>query len=131
MNEDAARQVLAETPARTTYQLEIGSIEVSARFTKTLFVRFRPSEELDQLRRSVNEALRLPQSGDFDPHLSLLYKEMPEAKKNEIRGTIALPFERVTFTGLALIAHPMKIITRADVKAWQILAQRSLAESSR
>ena len=131
LEEAAARKVLAEFPASPTYELDVGSIQVCARFTKTLFVRFRLSDELNQLRQSVGEALRLPKSADFDPHLSLLYKEMADEKKNELRETITLPFERVSFTGLALIAHPVKITTRADVEAWRVLARRSLTESSR
>ncbi|MDQ6911792.1 MAG: 2'-5' RNA ligase family protein [Verrucomicrobiota bacterium] len=131
LEEEAACEVLAKVPARPTYELEVGSIEVSARFTKTLFVRFRPSNELNHLRRSVGAALELPDSADFDPHLSLLYKEMDGAKKKELRETIALPFERVSFQGLALIAHPVKITRRADVEAWQVLARRSLGGSSR
>lgn len=130
-DEDAARQVLSHVQARASYALEIKSIEASARFTKTLFVRFRLSEELNQLRQSIGAALGLPEAADFDPHLSLLYKEISEEKKNDLRATIALPFEHVTFEGLALIAHPIRITSREGVEAWKVLARRSLAESSR
>lgn len=130
-DEDAARRVLSNVQARASYALEIESVEVSARFTKTLFVRFRLSDEVNQLRRPISEALGLPKATDFDPHLSLLYKEMSEEKKNDLRATIALPFQRVRFVELALIAHPVKIISREDVEAWKVLARRFLAESSR
>ncbi len=131
LHEQTARLVLAKLPARSTYELEVEAIEVAESFTKTLFIRFVCSDELNELHSALSEALQLPEIEEFDPHLSLLYKELAWAKKKELRSTIAMPFQRIRFTELSLIAHPAEITTRSDVEAWQTIAQRSLAESTR
>ena len=123
---DHVLQLLRNVAARPRYELEIDSAQASEQFTKTLFVRLRSSMELHELRRAINRA-----DGEFDPHLSLLYKEMPMVEKNALAKSIAIPFQRVTFTELSVIAHPEKISTREDVESWRVLARRSLCKSSR
>ncbi len=130
-DEQDALQVVRKLALRSTYELELDCIDVSERFTKTLFLRFRCSDKVNQLRQAIGETLHLPTESEFDPHLSLLYKEMEMAEKKELAGTITIPFQRISFAGLTLIAHPVEITTRADVEAWRTLARRSLPESSR
>lgn len=124
-----AADALQEMPAATRYQLEIEGIHASGEYIKTLFVRFRPSAELYQLRAALGEILDLESGDEFDPHLSLLYKRMPAHEKAILAENVQVPFEQTTFAGLKLIAHPPAVETRADVEAWHSLGERPLAES--
>src|SRR5450631_130249 len=58
VSETTALDALRKVPARSSYELEVDAIEVSEQFTKTLFVRFRTSDELNQLRTTIGAALR-------------------------------------------------------------------------
>ena len=108
----------------TRCELEIEGVCFSDRYTQTLFVRFHLTEELRQLRGAVAQALHCEQEGDFMPHLSLLYKDMPQTEKEELANEIVIPFQSASFAGLTLIAHPAEIRTRADVEAWREISQR-------
>ncbi len=124
-----ATDALREIPAASNYQLEIEGIHASGEYIKTLFVRFRPSGELHRLRAALGEILDLESGAEFDPHLSLLYKEMPASEKASLAENVLIPFELTTFAGLKLIAHPPAVETRADVEAWHSLGERPLAKN--
>ena len=117
---------LQKIPAAAKYQLEIEGIHASGEYIKTFFVRFRPSEKLQRLRAALGEMLDLESAAEFDPHLSLLYKRMPELEKAALAKTVEIPFQKVSFEGMKLIAHPAEIKRRADVEAWQTVEQRRL-----
>jgi 2'-5' RNA ligase len=119
INHDRTLHVLRKLPVASSYELEMEGIFSSPKFTKTLFIRYRLSDELRELRSAIAQALDLESEDDFDPHLSLLYKEMPRREQEELVRSIKIPFQRATFAGLKLIAHPPKIMTRADVEVWR------------
>jgi hypothetical protein len=63
---------------------------------------------------------------EFNPHLSLLYKEMPQDQKAAAASTVELPCERVAFDGLKAIVTPARIETREEVEAWRTIGERRL-----
>ena len=123
-NHERALRALREVSVKTRCELRIEGVHFSERFTQTLFVRFYLSDELRRLSRVFAQALDLESGDDFDPHVSLLYKDMPVADKKELAGWIKISFEQASFEGLKLIAHPPTITTRADVEAWREIDQR-------
>ena len=123
-NDDKTRRVFRNLIVAPNYALEIAGIHFSERHTQTLFVRFHLSEKLRELHRALGQALDLENTDDFDPHLSLLYKEMPLAQLEELARNIKLPFQRVSFAGLKLIAHPPTVTRREDVKAFREIERR-------
>ena len=94
----------------------------TSKFTKTLFVRFQLAPALAALRQSLGV-----DAAGFDPHLSLLYREMPEMTKRELVSSIILPFATVSFTSIQAVRCPSETSTATDVAAWEILATKSLA----
>jgi hypothetical protein len=58
----------------------------------------------------------------FNPHLSLLYKDLPEETKRAAAATVRLPAERVEFNGLDLVRVPTRIETRGDIESWETVA---------
>jgi hypothetical protein len=107
-------------------ELEVDSIEQSEKYTKTLFVRFKPNAELSALRKSIADLLEEEADGSFDPHVSLMYKTMPAHDRAKLAASVALPFERVRFDRITAIKTPAQIDSPEDVHAWQTLWERSL-----
>lgn len=68
---------------------------------------------------------------EFDPHLSLIYKDLPESTRATLAAATTVPSMRVTFDRLRVIRCPDRITTRADVEAWQTLGERFLRDSAR
>jgi hypothetical protein len=64
--------------------------------------------------------------GEFDPHLSLIYKTMPNQSKAQLARSLQLPFERVSFDRIKAVRTPAKIQTAEDVHAWRSLWERLL-----
>jgi 2'-5' RNA ligase len=111
--------------------LQISGIEFSEKYTKTLYVQFRPSADASAMSNSIAEALGSDSGYKFDPHLSLLYKAMPEAQKEEIAREITIPFQQVRFDAVALVSVPASIEGPEDVHAWRTIAERPLAGGAR
>lgn len=102
--------------------LPIVGVDSSASFTKTLFVRFQLTGPLAQLRDSLGM-----KGAVYDPHLSLLYRKLPDSLKRQLATSLSLPFPTVTFNAVAAIRCPAAVATRADVESWERVARQPLA----
>ena len=128
IEKDGALQTLQGIAEDTApLQLKVERIGVAGVYTKTLFVQFRPSVEAGALAARIRAALHGESSYRFDPHLSLLYKDMPLPAKAQLASEIEIPLPRVTFDLLKVIRCPAQIHQREDVEAWQTIGERPLA----
>ena len=123
---------LLDTIAATSFplQLQLAGVESSEKYTKTLYVQFRPSAEA----RAISDALTrgVGDSGyDFDPHLSLLYKTLPDATKQKLARETTISLEQVTFDSVQLVSIPRAIERAEDVRAWRTIAERRLTGTSK
>jgi cyclic phosphodiesterase-like protein len=108
-------------------RLEIRDISSSAKFTKTLFVRFKSSAALEKLIDSLASQLANPRVKPRpDLHVSLLYKKMKASLKKELASMIKLPFREVVFDSIKAMRCVSPITTRANVKAWRQIGTRRL-----
>ena len=121
----AALGKLARVPP---INLDIKRIDFSDKFTKTLFVQFRDSAEAAALTEAVREATGSKSDYELNPHLSLLYKDLPKSEKVEIAGSLELPFDEVVFDRVQVITGRAGTSTRQDVEAWQLLGERRLCK---
>lgn len=121
--ESALERLKGTAAASSACQLEIDQISISEAYTKTLFVQFRASPGASSLSAALSS-----ECGDyhFDPHLSLLYKDMGLAMKEHLAREIQPPFERVSFDALKVITCPAEIRRRKDVEAWRTLCEQRL-----
>lgn len=110
--------------------LEVRSIRFSDAFTKTVFVQFAPSADAAELSAQIGNALGAAGAYQFDPHLSLIYKSMSDSQKRSIALEVALPFTRVRFDAVRLIAGAAHTRTRQDVESWRTLGERHFSETS-
>jgi hypothetical protein len=100
--------------------LTVDSIRTTRAFTKTLFVQFVPSEQLHTLSDRLRQLSATPSDYRLDPHLSLLYKHMPEVDQQRAAETISLPQTQVSFDAVAGNVSPTPTRSRDDVERWEM-----------
>lgn len=98
--------------------LRVADVSESSKFTQTLIVRFRPDEGLDDLVRLLGSR-SVPIK---NPHLSLLYKQLPAVTRRGLCQAIKLPFRKVTFASIVAMGCPSPTETAADVRSWRKVA---------
>lgn len=124
----------SQPPARVLRKLKSGPIRLrihrvafSPEYTKTLFIRFKPSKPLHKLILELGCASDTRVTAPRDRHLSLLYKRrISSATEKELAATIKLPFRVVRFDRVAAVRVNLPIQNRGDIKAWKILATKTL-----
>jgi 2'-5' RNA ligase len=106
--------------------LRVYRVNCSARFSKTLFVRFRGNRRLNALQKefSHNAGRRIPKPAD--PHLSLCYKSLPASARRELASIITLPFKTVRFDVVKSVQTVLPIKSARDVRAWWAIGARHL-----
>jgi len=116
-------QAIKTAPIR----LSVRETSFASKFTKTLFVRFKPNESLEQLIVDLACVAKSRAQAVRDPHVSLLYKKLPPSIKKELASTIRLPFRHVTFDSIQAVRCSLPIRNRADVENWRVVATRRLS----
>jgi len=106
--------------------LAVSRIDCADAFTKTVFVQFRKSARLAELTRMLRSASAGGDEYALNPHLSLLYRQMPLSRKGEIANTIRLPFTKVVFDSVQAVQCGREVQTRSDVESWRTVAAQSL-----
>ncbi len=119
------KKVLKEISMRQI-RLTTGGAGFSSEFTKTLFVRFKSSPALRKLVTDLSRAAKSRAKAPGNPHVSLLYKKLPQEAKKQLAAVMKLPFRSVVFDSIAAVRCPSPSRTKADVQAWKILAKKSL-----
>ena len=108
------------------YCLSVTSLDYSAKFTQTLFVRFAPDAGLARLSKDLRHTSASLSDYELNPHLSLLYKTMDSETKRELAGSIRLPFGEATFDTVKAVLSPARIESREDVESWRVVAEGKL-----
>ena len=106
--------------------LQVDTVLYTEAFTKTLFVQFRPSPQLRQLSERIRAYASQPCEYRLDPHLSLMYRQMPEAEKRRIAASIQVPLAVVTFDELCVTVTPTPTRSAQDVARWDIRWRQKL-----
>jgi hypothetical protein len=124
---DAVDEVLSKA-ARSCERIVLQALEIgnSSEFTRTLFVRFALTGQLQQLSHSIRCAAQNSSDYELNPHLSLLYKKLWSGNRRLLMGSIEQPFRKVTFDSLKAVRCVSPTQSRADVEAWRIAAEKDL-----
>jgi 2'-5' RNA ligase len=107
-------------------QAQVLEIRESGEFIKTLFVQFALDRKLQQLNETIRDAAQDSSDYQLNPHLSLLYKKMSILARRELADSIKVPFLEVTFESIKAVRCVSPTRSRADVKAWRVVAAKSL-----
>ena len=124
-NRRSPGKVLREVRARPI-RLSIRNVAFSPKFTKTLFVRFKSSPALRKLVSDVGRAAKSTAKAPADPHVSLVYKKIPQQVKKELAKVIKLPFHTARFDSIVAVRMTLPARKGADVRKWKIVARKSL-----
>lgn len=122
---ESPKRVLEQVRSRPI-RLDLREVAFSAKFTKTLFVRFKSSAVLRRLAADLGRAANVSTKGPEDPHMSFLYKKIPRPAKKELAKVIKLPFRSVRFNSVAAVRLTLPVRTARDVVKWKIVARKSL-----
>ena len=118
------KKVLQQVRSRSI-RLTPRGVGFSPQFTKTLFVRFKPSAELRKLVSDLGRVTKSPAKVPKDPHVSLVYKKIPRGTKKSLAAVLRLPFRTVVFDSIAAVRCVSPSRTAADVKSWKVLGKKS------
>jgi 2'-5' RNA ligase len=124
-NQESPRKIFRQIRARPI-RLNVRGVAFSPKFTKTLFVRFKPSPALRKLATDVGRVAKSTVKAPVDPHVSLLYKTIPKRVKKELAKVIKLPFRNARFDTIAAVRMTLPVRTGGDVEKWKIVARKSL-----
>jgi hypothetical protein len=97
-------------------------IDQSDEFIKTLFLQFAINAELRQINDLIRDATNNSSEYELKPHLSLLYKNLPAATRNELLASIIVPFSEIAFDSLQAVRCVSPTQNGADVEAWERIA---------
>ncbi len=99
--------------------LPVLGVDSTSQYTKTLFLRFPRNERLLALKESLLEQCPKPDTHVMDPHLSLLYAELPLSEKQQLAKNLIPPLSNVCFTEIQVIRHPATVTRKEDVEAFR------------
>jgi 2'-5' RNA ligase len=128
-SEEHARDLVERVAARHgAVELSVSGIAHSEKFTKTVFLEFNDDAAAQKLSDAVRESSHSARDYEFDPHLSLLYADLPQREKSAAAEGVRLAFDHVVFDSLAAIQFSQPIKSRADVEAWRTIATAILLD---
>lgn len=120
---DAADKALREAADECKLvRLASLGIDHSDEFIRTLFVQFAMSAELLKINSLILEAANDSTKYELKPHLSLLYKTLAVATRNELAASITLPFSEILFDSLQAVRCVSPTEKGADVEACEPIA---------
>jgi len=125
---DAAKKALGDAVREgKLIRLTPVGIDQSDVFVKTLFMQFPLSAELRKINEVIRAAAKDSSQYELEPHLSLLYKNLPAETRRELAASISVPLSEVTFDAIKAVRCISPTRSRADVDAWRVVTGASLA----
>jgi hypothetical protein len=83
--------------------LQVAGLNYTEDFFKTGFIDFAEAEHLTQLCGAIRDRLQNPLDYALDPHLSLIYKDIPIDQKRLAMLRFVLSVSKVTFDTIKVI----------------------------
>lgn len=122
-HEHNSKEVVAQlNPIDLT--LIVNGISYGEEFTKTLFFELAGSDALQQLSQRIRALTGANNSYDLNPHLSLLYADLPLQKKRALTNEIKTPWRETRFNRVWAMRCAQPTSTAEEVRAWRLLAQK-------
>jgi hypothetical protein len=67
-----------------------------------------------------------PSNYALNPHLSLLYKKLPEAKREELGKALDIPMGTYSFDRIRVIETELPIEDAGPVRRWRVVCEAEL-----
>ena len=110
------------SPVELTFQ----KLDYTSLYTKTLFVQFDHSAIAQSMCDAIKEGSAQPSGYVLNPHLSLLYKTMPQATQAEIARGLEVPQGIFSFDRLRAIETEAPLTQPEQVKRWRVVFEAAL-----
>ncbi len=122
--EDVESKILdALDTKRVPESLVVIGLDVTPRYTMSLFLRCQPAPKLlalhDVIRKQAPTSEYL-----LDPHLSLLYADLPLSTKQNLAHELLPPLEEIRFDRIRIVEHPSPVESQEDIADFQDIAER-------
>jgi putative hydrolase of the HAD superfamily len=126
---DEEAQVVVERIASRFAPVELTAdrLDHTAIFTKTLVVQFRESADLRRMFEMARNGYARNSGYVLNPHLSLLYKKLPEATQRELCRTLDVSMGRYGFDCIQMIATELPIEDAGPIRRWRVVCENKLA----
>ncbi len=108
--------------------LEVMGLNYTADFFKTGFIAFASVERLSQLSCAIRDRLSAPKEYLLDPHLSLIYKDIPIEQKRLAMLRFIVSVQTITFDTVKVVRPGSE--GWSDVAHWTEQYRYSLAQSA-
>jgi len=108
-------------------QLVFARLEASEEYAKTLFIRFEESAAARDMSETARRLCANASDYMLNPHLSLIYKRMPEARKRQIMASLELPRGGYVFDRVRAIETEAPLAERDQIRRWRVVGECSLA----
>jgi 2'-5' RNA ligase len=99
--------------------VEMDSIQTSENLFKSLYIQIKNNEDLSKLFEKLHNNLE-PFPYEFNPHISLMYKTMPEADKQDIIKDLDIK-KSFVMNELMLVGPGNEADDWSNVDQWNIL----------
>ncbi|WP_404791034.1 2'-5' RNA ligase family protein [Altericista sp. CCNU0014] len=127
--EDNLEEIVAESAAtESPITLEIMGLDYAENYFRTGFITFAPSDRLARLSRTLRDRLSHPKEYTLDPHLSLMYKDIPIEQKRLAMLRFVVSVQTVTFDTIEVVMPSDR--GWLDVAHWTEQFRYSLAQSA-
>jgi 2'-5' RNA ligase len=125
---DAEARAVAHLIARQFSPIELTADRLwhTERYTKTLFVQFQETATIRQIFEVAANGYSRQSNYILNPHLSLLYKTLPETERRELCGTLDIPMGDYEFDRIQMIETELPIEDAGPVRRWRVVCDEAI-----
>jgi 2'-5' RNA ligase len=117
---DAATSILERITAPIApFDVSLDSVGHEPAYHRALYLRATPCPQLTGLNQAARQAWNLDQATPYMPHLSLLYSDIPDERKDPIVAEISLRLP----VGVRIDAAELWAVGEAGVPGWRRVAR--------
>jgi Cyclic phosphodiesterase-like protein len=106
--------------------LILNGLEHTEVYTKTLFIQFDESVVARQMSEIAGNGFSKPSKYQLNPHLSLLYKKLPQAKQKELCRTLNVPQGVYLFDRIRILKTEVPIEDAGPIRGWRTVCDAAL-----
>lgn len=118
----AVDEVFANQPQ---FKIKAQGLNQSEAFFKTVFIEFEINDTLRNLFQAFSQRTDKRNIDNFKPHISLIYKLMPQDEKVKIINSLNIKDE-YTIGGAYIVAPKEGDVDFLDVEGWRTLYKKRL-----
>jgi len=100
-------------------KLNISEIKGGETLFKSLYIQFSNNKIITDLQYKTASIFKIHKPYQFDPHLSLMYKILPENEQNDVISTITIP-NQICFDGISIMK------TGKNIKEWESVFEKRM-----